>query len=207
MLLTMPSNRELHVHRDVTRQDYTITATERAQLKGQKPVVVWLTGLPGSGKSTLADAIERQLHHMGKHTMVLDGDNVRSGLNKDLAFSPQDRQENVRRVAEVAKLMCDAGIIPIVALVSPFQADRDMARELFEPDQFIEVWVETPPQLCAERDPKGLYRKAQAGQITNMTGVGQGYEAPTTSEVHAHGDTDLSENTALVIQAIATRQL
>ena len=206
MLLAMPANRELKVHRDVTRQDYTITSTERALAMGQRPLVVWLTGLPGSGKSTLADSIERRLHEMGMHTMVLDGDNVRSGLNKDLGFSPEDREENVRRVAEVAKLMCDAGVIPIVALVSPFQADRDMARELFEDDQFVEVWVETPPQLCAERDPKGLYRKAQAGQITNMTGVGQNYEAPTDCEVHAHGDTDLAENTTLVVQAITARQ-
>lgn len=194
------------VHEDVTRQSYTLTTQQRSELKDQNPVVVWMTGLPGSGKSTLADAVEKRLYSMGKHTMVLDGDNVRSGLNSDLAFGPNDRQENVRRVAEVAKLMCDAGIIPIVALVSPFRADRDTARSIFPQEQFIEVWVETPPQTCAERDPKGLWRKAKAGQITNLTGMGQDYEAPADPEVHAHGDTDLEKNTQLVVEQILSRQ-
>lgn len=206
-VLAMPGKADLTVHQDVTRQSYTVTPADRAAQTAQTPVVVWLTGLPGSGKSTLADAVERKLHAMGKFTMVLDGDNVRTGLNKDLGFAPEDRQENVRRVAEVAKLFCDGGVIAIVALVSPFNEDREVARSLFEEGQFIEVWVETPPQLCAERDPKGLYKKAAAGKIKNMTGVGQSYEAPTHAEVHAHGDTDLGENTDLVIQAILDRQL
>ncbi len=194
------------IHEDVTRQHYTLTTEERSELKGQTPVAVWLTGLPGSGKSTLADAVERRLHALGKHTMVLDGDNVRTGLNRDLGFAPEDRQENVRRVAQVAKLMCDAGIIPIVALVSPFNSDRDTARALFSEGQFLEVWVETPPELCAERDPKGLWRKAKQGKIKNMTGVGQGYEAPENAEIHAHGDTDLAVNTELVVNAVLARQ-
>ncbi len=193
-------------HADVTRQHYTITPKDRAALKKQQPVVIWLTGLPGSGKSTLADSVERRLCAMGMHTMVLDGDNVRTGLNNDLGFAPDDRHENVRRVGEVARLMCDAGVIPIVALVSPFHEDRDHARELFERDQFIEVFIDTPPEVCAARDPKGLYRKAAAGQITNLTGIGQQYEAPVHAEVHAHGDTDLNLNTDLVVQALLDRQ-
>jgi adenylyl-sulfate kinase len=194
------------VHEDVTHQNYTLTAEQRSEFMGQKPVVVWLTGLPGSGKSTLADALERRLFTLGKHTMVLDGDNVRSGLNSDLAFGPNDRQENVRRVAEVAKLMCDAGIIPIVALVSPFSDDRDMARHIFADNQFIEVWVETPPQVCAERDPKGLWKKAKQGKIKNLTGFGQDYEAPSNPEVHVHGDSDLDKNTEAVVDEILARQ-
>lgn len=194
------------VHEDVTKQHYTLSTQERSELKGQTPVAVWLTGLPGSGKSTLADAVERRLHALGKHTMVLDGDNVRSGLNRDLGFAPEDRQENVRRVAEVAKLLVDAGVIPIVALVSPFNSDRDTARALFGDDQFLEVWVETPPQVCAERDPKGLWAKAKSGKISNMTGVGQGYEAPEHAEIHVHGDMDLQHNTEVVVDAILARQ-
>ena len=194
------------VHEDVTAQNYTLTIEQRSEQKGQKPVVVWLTGLPGSGKSTLADAVERRLFALGKHTMVLDGDNVRSGLNSDLGFGPNDRQENVRRVAEVAKLMCDAGIIPIVALVSPFRADRETARSVFGPGQFIEVWVETPPQVCAERDPKGLWKKAKQGKITNLTGFGQDYEQPMAPEVHVHGDTDLDKNTETVVDEVLARQ-
>jgi bifunctional enzyme CysN/CysC len=205
-VFVMPGHGDVSVHADVVRQNYTVTALDRARLNDQTPVTVWLTGLPGSGKSTLADAVERRLHAMGKRTMVLDGDNVRGGLNKDLGFAPEDRQENVRRVAEVAKLLCDAGVIAIVALVSPFHEDRALARDLFEQGKFIEVWVETPPEICAERDPKGLYRRAKAGKIKNMTGVGQGYEAPVHADVHAHGNGDLGENTELVIQAILAAQ-
>ena len=194
-------------HVDVTRQKYTMTARDRAAQKQQVPVVVWLTGLPGSGKSTLADAVERRLNSYGMHTMVLDGDNVRSGLNNDLSFTPADRHENVRRVGEVARLLCDAGLITIVALVSPFEEDRAIARSLFDPGDFIEVFVETPPEVCAERDPKGLYKKAAAGQITNLTGVGQGYEPPAAAEVHAHGDGDLDANADLVLEAILSRQV
>ena len=193
-------------HVDVTRQKYTVTAEERAAQKDQSPVVVWLTGLPGSGKSTLADSVERRLNALGKHTMVLDGDNVRTGLNRDLGFAAGDRHENVRRVGEVAHLMHDAWLITLVALVSPFHEDRDTARSLFDQGQFIEVFVETPPEVCAARDPKGLYRKAQAGQITNLTGVGQSYDPPVAAEVHAHGDTDLELNTELVLAAILKRQ-
>ena len=123
--------------------------------------MLWLTGLPGAGKSTIADALERRLHAMGLHTYVLDGDNVRSGLNKDLGFTPGDRAENVRRVAELTRILLDAGLIVVVALVSPFRTDRAVAKSLFQPGDFAEVWVDTPAEVCARRDPKGLYAKAE----------------------------------------------
>lgn len=193
-------------HPDVVRQSYTVTPADRSRLLGQRGVVAWLTGLPGSGKSTLADAIERLLHDAGKLTMVLDGDNMRTGLNGDLGFSPEDRRENVRRVAHVARVLVDVGVIPIVALVSPFAADRDAARGVFPPGDFLEVFVDTPPELCAERDPKGLFRRARQGQISNMTGVGQAYEPPTDPELIVSGDGDLTVNAEKVVAAILGRQ-
>ena len=158
---------------------------------GHEAKVVWLTGLPGSGKSTIADSAVRRLHAMGVHTYVLDGDNVRGGLNKDLGFTSEDRAENVRRVAEVAKLMRDAGLVVFVALVSPYRADRETAAALFEPGEFLEVYVDTPVEVCSERDPKGLYAKAAAGNLPNMTGVGQGYEPPLSPGLILHGTGDL----------------
>jgi bifunctional enzyme CysN/CysC len=159
-------------------QDYTVDRAARSHLKGQTARVMWLTGLPGAGKSTLADALDRHLHAQGRHTYVLDGDNVRGGLTRDLGFSHQDRTENVRRVAEAAKLLFDAGLVVIVALVSPYRADRDAARALFDDGDFLEVWVDTPLEVCAERDPKGLYARARAGSLRQMTGVGQEYQEP-----------------------------
>jgi bifunctional enzyme CysN/CysC len=157
----------------------TVDRDARSRLKDHDARVVWLTGLPGAGKSTIAHALERRLNRLGVHTYLLDGDELRAGLTKDLGFTPADRAENVRRVAEVARLMHDAGLVVIVALVSPFRADRDAARELFADGEFVEVWVDTPFAVCADRDPKGLYAKARAGRLPNMTGVGQGYEPPT----------------------------
>lgn len=193
-------------HPDVVRQDYTVTTEDRARAMRQRPVVVWLTGLPGSGKSTLADAVERALHERGKHTMVLDGDNLRTGLNADLGFSPQDRRENVRRVGLVARVLADAGVIPIVALVSPFAVDRDAAQALFSDDQFLEVFVDTPAEVCAQRDPKGLYRRAQQGKIKNLTGVGQSYEAPGDPDLQLSGECDLDLNADKVVSAVLDRQ-
>ena len=155
----------------------------RAGLKGQTPCVLWLTGLSGAGKSTVANLVEKQLAELGRHTYVLDGDNVRHGLNKDLGFTDADRVENIRRVAETARLLVDAGLIVIVSLISPFRSERRMARELFEAGEFIEVFVDTPLEVCEARDPKGLYKKARAGMIKNFTGIDSGYEPPDAAEV------------------------
>jgi bifunctional enzyme CysN/CysC len=178
---------------NIVPHDYAVDRAARARLKGQRARVLWLTGLPGAGKSTIADALERRLHGMGLHTYVLDGDNVRSGLNKDLGFTPEDRAENVRRVAETAKLLLDAGLIVVVALVSPFRADRMVAKGLFDSGDFVECWVDTPAEVCAERDPKGLYAKAKAGKLPNMTGIGQGYEAPEHPDIVVNGAGSLDE--------------
>ena len=187
---------------NVTHHDFEIDKTLRAKQKQQKPQVIWLTGLSGSGKSTIADATERQLHNLGLHTYVLDGDNLRLGLNKDLGFTKEDRAENVRRVAEVAKLMLDAGLVVIVALVSPFKVDRDAARSLFAPEEFKEIFIATDPEVCRTRDPKGLYAKAKAGNLPNLTGVGQEYEPPSNPELTLDGAAALDENVKKLIDLI-----
>ena len=185
---------------NVTEQAYEIDAEKRAAQKGQVGKVLWFTGLSGSGKSTIANEVAKELYALGRHVYVLDGDNLRLGLNKDLGFAKEDRAENVRRVSEVAKLMMDAGLIVIVALVSPFRVDRDQARELFAKGKFIEVWVNTPAELCAQRDPKGLYKKAAAGDLPNMTGIGQEYEAPLSAEVKLDGTLELKVNTEIILE-------
>jgi bifunctional enzyme CysN/CysC len=145
---------------------------------------VWLTGLSGAGKSTIANALEKRLHGLGCHTYLLDGDNIRHGLNKDLGFADVDRVENIRRVAEVARLMVDAGLIVLVSFISPFRAERRMARELLAKDEFFEVFVDTPLEVAESRDPKGLYRKARRGELKNFTGIDSPYEPPEHAEVH-----------------------
>jgi bifunctional enzyme CysN/CysC len=155
----------------------------RAGAKGQKPAVLWFTGLSGSGKSTIANLVERKLFAEGRHTYLLDGDNVRHGLNRDLGFTDADRVENIRRVGEVAKLFADAGLIVLVSFISPFRSERRMARDLLAPGEFIEVFVDTPIEICMQRDPKGLYEKARAGQIKNFTGIDSPYEAPEAAEI------------------------
>ncbi len=179
---------------NVSEQRYAIDQTARATQKGQVAKVIWFTGLSGSGKSTVANALEQKLFDLGIHSYVLDGDNLRLGLNKDLGFTEEDRAENVRRVSEVAHLMTDAGLVVLVALVSPFERDRKQAKALFAEGEFAEVWVKTPAEVCVERDPKGLYKKAAAGQLPNMTGVGQGYEAPTDADLVIDGTMDVAEN-------------
>jgi bifunctional enzyme CysN/CysC len=187
---------------NITKHDYEIDKFARAKQKGQRAKLIWLTGLSGSGKSTIADALEKRLFTSGIHSYVLDGDNLRLGLNKDLGFTKEDRAENVRRVAEVGKLMVDAGLIVIVALVSPFKIDRDYAREKFEKDEFVEVWVKTPAEICAQRDPKGLYKKAKSGALPNLTGVGQDYEPPTSAELVLDGTEDVAINIEKLIKTI-----
>ena len=155
----------------------------RGAHKGQKPAMLWFTGLSGSGKSTVANLVEKKLHSMGRHTYTLDGDNVRHGLNRDLGFTDADRVENIRRVAEVAKLFVDAGEIVLVSFISPFRSERRMARDIVEADEFIEVFVDTPIEVCMQRDPKGLYKKAEEGKIKNFTGIDSPYEAPESPEM------------------------
>ncbi|SDP55150.1 adenylyl-sulfate kinase [Ectopseudomonas guguanensis] len=158
--------------------EVTVTQAERESLNGHRGAVIWLTGLSGAGKSTLANALERVLHIKGIRTYILDGDKVRDGLNKDLSFSDNDRRENIRRIAEVAALMMDAGIVVITAFISPFRAERQMARQLIGDKNFFEVYVSTPLAQCEKRDTKGLYRKARSGELLNMTGIDSPYEEP-----------------------------
>lgn len=165
------------------RQHQDVSAEARAALKGHRPGVVWLTGLSGAGKSTIANQVELELHRFGVHTTLLDGDNIRRGLSRDLGFSEDDRVENIRRVAEVARLMADSGLVVIVAFISPFRADRRMAREVAGEGRFCEVFVDTPLHVAEARDPKGLYRKARQGELVNFTGVDSPYERPESAEL------------------------
>jgi bifunctional enzyme CysN/CysC len=169
---------------NVSRQPLAVDKAAHAASKGQqRPCLVWLTGLSGAGKSTVGNELERELHRQGRHTYLLDGDNLRHGLNKDLGFTDADRVENIRRVAEVARLMVDAGLVVIASLISPFQSERQMARELLGPGEFIEVFIDTPLEVAEARDPKRLYERARRGEIKNFTGIDSPYEAPTSPEI------------------------
>jgi bifunctional enzyme CysN/CysC len=178
-LITHSLRRADNIH----QQALTITKKERERLNGYPGKVIWFTGLSGSGKSTLANALEVELHKQGKRTYILDGDNIRQGLNKDLGFTDSDRVENIRRIAEVAKLMMDAGLIVMTAFISPFQRERDMARQLIGEEHFIEVFVDTPIEVCEKRDPKGLYQKAREGNLPNFSGISSPYEAPKNPQI------------------------
>ena len=167
---------------NIQRQSFVINKQARAAINKQKPCVLWFTGLSGSGKSTLANAVEQDFFNKGHRTYVLDGDNVRFGLCKDLGFTDADRSENIRRVAEVAKLMVDAGLIVLVTLISPLRKDRDAARALFGEDEFFEIFMDTPLAVCEKRDAKGLYKKARNGEIPHFTGIDSAYEAPLNAE-------------------------
>ncbi len=168
---------------NIVWHDHKITRAERSVNKNQKPCLLWFTGLSGSGKSTIANALDVALHTRGYHTFLLDGDNVRHGLCKDLGFSDDDREENIRRVGEVCKLFADAGLIVMSAFISPFTSDRRLVRKLFPAGEFIEVYMDTPLATCEERDPKGLYQKARSGEIRHFTGIDSPYEVPAHPEI------------------------
>jgi adenylyl-sulfate kinase len=168
---------------NVVWHHHKVTKVERAKIKAHKPVVLWFTGLSGSGKSTVAGCLEELLHQHGIHTYLLDGDNIRHGLCGDLGFSDKDRVENIRRIGEVAKLFVDAGIMVLTAFISPFRADRQMVRQLLDSGEFVEVFVDSPLEVCEQRDPKGFYKKARKGDIPNFTGIDGEYESPESPEV------------------------
>lgn len=173
---------------NVTWHEHAVTREERQKMNGHKGAVLWFTGLSGCGKSTIANAVDRMLHDRGVHTFVLDGDNIRMGLNKNLGFSPDDRTENIRRIGEVAKLFADAGTIVLTAFISPYKADRDAIREILPEGEFQEVYVNASLATCEERDPKGLYKKARAGEIPEFTGISAPYEAPEPGELELDSD-------------------
>ena len=181
--------------RNIVWHEGIVTREDREKMAGHKGCTIWMTGLSGSGKSTLAVALEKVLIDRGVRTFVLDGDNVRHGLNKDLGFSPADRNENIRRIGEVAKLFTDAGVVNITAFISPYRADRDQVRSLMADGDFIEAYVSCPVEVCEERDPKGLYKKARAGEIPEFTGISAPYEAPEKAEITLHTGSDAKEET------------
>ncbi|HIP20648.1 MAG TPA: adenylyl-sulfate kinase [Sulfurimonas sp.] len=181
-------------NKHIVWHDHHVSKEERSDIKGQKPCILWFTGLSGSGKSTIANAVESKLLELGKHTYLLDGDNVRMGLNKGLTFSDEDRIENIRRIGEVSKLFVDAGTIVLTAFISPFQKERDAVRSLVKEGEFIEVFIDTPLEVCESRDPKGLYQKARKGEILNFTGISSPYEAPKKPEIHILNDRITIEN-------------
>ncbi|MDC9728423.1 MAG: adenylyl-sulfate kinase [Methyloprofundus sp.] len=162
---------------------HNVTKDERSKQKKQRPCILWFTGLSGSGKSTISSAVEQKLFELGHHTYLLDGDNVRHGLNKDLGFSDSDRVENIRRIGELSKLMIDAGLLVMTAFISPFKADRQLVKDLVQQHEFVEVYMDTSLEECEKRDPKGLYKKARSGQIKNFTGIDSEYEIPENPEL------------------------
>ncbi|MGH9805921.1 MAG: sulfate adenylyltransferase subunit CysN [Terriglobia bacterium] len=193
---------------NIHHQNLTVSKTERSRLMHHRPAVLWFTGLPGAGKSTIANLVESALHARGVHTIMLDGDNVRHGLNRDLGFAESDRVENIRRIGEVAKLMTDAGLIVLCSFISPFHAERRMVRELLDGGEFVEIFVDTPLNECIARDPKGLYRRALAGEIKNFTGVNQPYEVPENPEVRLEaGRKDADRLANEVIEALVARKI
>ena len=172
------------IESNIAAHKQTITKKERSDIKGQNPCIIWFTGLSGSGKSTIANALEVELNRLGRHTYLLDGDNIRLGLNRGLGFSDIDRHENIRRIGEVSKLFVDSGIIVLTAFISPFIKDRQLVKELVAKDEFIEVFIDTPLSVCETRDTKGLYKKARIGKISNFTGISSPYEKPISPDIH-----------------------
>ncbi|HHI5410422.1 TPA: adenylyl-sulfate kinase [Vibrio metoecus] len=187
---------------------HAVDKEQRAALKQQRPAVLWFTGLSGAGKSTVAGALENRLAELGYHTYLLDGDNVRHGLCSDLGFSEQDRRENIRRIGELAKLMADAGLIVLTAFISPHRAERQMVRDLLPAGEFIEVFVNTSLDVCEARDPKGLYKKARAGEIRQFTGIDSAYEAPVNPDIDLPaGEKSVDELVVQCLQALAERNI
>ena len=194
------------LNKNIIWHDHSIDKNKRAALKGQKQCILWFTGLSGSGKSTIANAVEGRLYELGVHTYLLDGDNVRLGLNKDLGFDEEDRKENLRRVGEVSKLFVDAGLIVLTAFISPYRKERELIRSLVEEDEFIEIFVDTPLDVCEQRDPKGLYKKARKGEIKQFTGLDAPYEEPLKPELHIRTDKmDVGDAVNIIISFLKDR--
>jgi bifunctional enzyme CysN/CysC len=193
------------VEPNIRWQVLDVDKAERAAQKHQRPCCLWFTGLPAAGKSTIANRVDRRLLAAGFHTFLLDGDNVRHGLSRGLGFTDSDRTENIRRVAEVARLMVDAGLIVLVSLISPYRRERSFARGLFGPGEFTEIFVDAPLAVCESRDPKGLYARARAGQLSHFTGIDSGYEPPEAPEIHlATAERDAEQCTEAVIQYLGS---
>jgi adenylyl-sulfate kinase len=193
---------------NVVWHSHRVLKKGRSIQKKQQPCILWFTGLSGAGKSTIAGAVEQKLFEMGHHTYLLDGDNVRYGLNKDLGFSDDDRVENIRRIGETSKLFVDSGLIVLTAFISPFRSDRQMVRDLVDDHEFIEVHISTPIDVCEGRDPKGLYKKARAGQIKNFTGIDSDYEKPSSPEITVNtAELDIEECANLVIEFLKQKQM
>lgn len=192
---------------NTTRQDYSITKGHREKLHGHKSFLIWFTGLSGSGKSTLANSVEIELHSRGVSTFSLDGDNIRQGINKDLTFAPEDRTENIRRIAEIANLMLDAGVVTLAAFVSPYIEDRESIKQIVGRDNVIEIYVNTSLEECERRDVKGLYKKARAGEILNMTGISAPYEAPPRADLEINTDTQSLETSTKMILDLILQKL
>jgi len=187
-------------------QNYNITKNQRELLHGHKAYLLWFTGLSGSGKSTLANLVEMALHQQGISTYILDGDNIRQGINKDLSFAPQDRSENMRRIAEISNLMLDAGVVTLAAFVSPYSKDREAVKQIVGPDNFIEIYINTSLAECERRDVKGLYKKARTGEIKNMTGISAPYKAPTHPDIEIDTDGQTTQQSmAAIMQFLNTK--
>ena len=185
--------------KNIVWHDHQLNQMERSAIKEQKPCILWFTGLSGSGKSTIANAVEVMLSKLKKHTYLLDGDNVRYGLNKDLGFSDSDRVENIRRIGEVSNLFADAGIIVLSAFISPFREDREIVRRLAKEGEFIEVFLDIPLEICEQRDPKGLYMKARKGEIPHFTGISSPYEAPENPEICIGSELGIEESAEVIV--------
>lgn len=192
----------------ITWHPHKVTKDDRENLLGHRGVTLWFTGLPSSGKSTIANEVAYLLHQRGCLTVVLDGDNIRHGLNKNLGFSPEDREENIRRIGEVAHLFSETGIVALTAFISPYRVDRDKARALAEEGDFIEIYVDTPLEICEERDPKGLFKKAREGHIPEFTGISAPYEPPLKPEIHLKaGEKDIQECAVEVMTYLEERKI